>query len=96
MKTWKEQVDSLKAKFTSKITTESSQEELDTINADVAEIDALDATHNELVAENAKLKDLVVRMVSTQGSGDKPRDDKDESKPLTIDECITKIQKEGK
>lgn len=97
MKTWKEQVDSLKAKFTSRITAESSQEEIEAVNADIAEIDALDTAHNEVVTENAKLKDTIVRMVSTEGSGDRPGNDEDGSKPLTIEECMTEIQKkEGK
>ena len=96
MKTWKEQVDSLKAKFTSKITAESSIEEIEAINADVAEIDALDTAHNEVITENAKLKDTIARLVSNEGSGDKPKDDTDGSKPLNIEECMAEIEKQNK
>ena len=96
MKTWKEQVEALKAKFTSRITSEATPEEINAINADIAEIDALDTAHNEVVNECAKLKDTIVRMVSNEGSSDKPKDDETGSKPLSIDECIAQVEKGGK
>lgn len=85
---WKEQVNSLKAKFQAKITAESSQEEIDEVNGLVAELDALDSAFNELSEEHAKTKTALVRMVVNQGSGDKPKDDTDGSKPKTIEECV--------
>lgn len=85
---WKEQVDALKAKFQGKIKEDSSQEEIEEINSLIAEVDALDSAYNELEQEHAKTKSALVRMVVNQGSGDKPRDDVDGSKPKTIEECV--------
>ena len=85
---WKEQVEALKGKFQSRITTESTPEEVNEVNDLVAGIDSLDSTYNELVQEHAKTKEALVRMVVNQGSSDKPRDDVDGSKPKTIEECV--------
>ena len=93
---WKEQVEALKAKFQSKVKEDSTQEEIDEINGLIAEVDALDSAYNELEQEHAKTKTALVRMVVNQGSGDKPRDDTDGSKPKTIEECVAVVQKEGK
>ena len=93
---WKEQVEALKAKFQSKVKEDSTQEEIDEINGLIAEVDALDSAYNELEQEHAKTKTALVRMVVNQGSGDKPRDDTDGSKPKTIEECVAEVQKEGK
>lgn len=93
---WKEQVEALKAKFQSKVKENSTQEEIDEINGLIAEVDALDSAYNELEQEHAKTKTALVRMVVNQGSGDKPRDDTDGSKPKTIEECVAEVQKEGK
>ena len=94
---WKEQLDALKAKIQAKITTESSQEEIDEVNGIIADIDALDTDHNRLVEDHAKTKEAIVRMVLNQGSSDKPRDDTDGSKPKTIEECVAEeVEKGGK
>ena len=94
---WKEQLQALKAKFQGKIKEDSSQEEIDEINGFITELDALDSTYNELEVEHAKTKTALVRMVVNQGSGDKPRDDTDGSKPKSIEECVAEVQnKEGK
>ena len=93
---WKEQVESLKSKFSAKITSESSQEQIEELNSLIAEVDALDSAYNELEQEHAKTKTALVRMVVNQGSSDKPRDESSGSKPKTIEECVAEIQKEGK
>lgn len=94
---WKERVDALKARFQSKITDQSTPEEIQEVNEVVAEIDALDTSYNELGEEHAKTKTALVRMVINQGSSDKPRDDTDGSKPKTIEECVAdELEKEGK
>ena len=83
-------LESLKNSVQARITSESSADE----------IDKLDASHEEELAkaqdENAKLKDVIVRMVSTQGSSENPIDDAQGSKPMTIDEIFTKLEKENK
>ena len=86
--TFKETLEALKGKLSAKITAESSQEEIDEVNGLVADVDSLGASHEELVNEHAKTKDTLVRMVTNQGSSDKPRDDTDGSKPKSIEECV--------
>ena len=86
---------SLKSKIQAMITTDMSPEQMDTINDLVKELDDLGTSHEELVTENAKLKDTIVRVVSTQGSGDKPEDGADGSKPKTIEECVAEALNKG-
>ena len=88
MKTWKEQVYALKERFQSKITAESSQEEIDETNGVIADVESLDTAYNALLEEHAKTKEALVRMVVNQGSSDKPGDESSGSKPKTIDECV--------
>lgn len=95
--TFQEQITALKEKVKAKIKPESSEEEIQEINGLLAEMDSLEATHNELVTENAKFKDTIVRMVTNQGDGNKPKDDTDGSKPKTIEECVAEeLEKGGK
>ena len=94
---FQEQITALKEKVKAKIKPESSEEEIQEINGLLAEMDSLETTHNELVTENAKFKDTIVRMVTNQGDGNKPRDDTDGSKPKTIEECVAEeLEKGGK
>ena len=92
MLTFKEQVEALKGKFKSRITTEMSADEINAVNEDVASIEELDRSYDALVSENAKLKDTIVRMVSTEGNGSKPADESGGSKPKTIEECVAEAQ----
>ena len=95
--TFQEQITALKEKVKAKIKPESSEDEIKEINGLLAEMDSLEITHNELVTENAKFKDTIVRMVTNQGDGNKPRDDTDGSKPKTIEECVAEeLEKGGK
>lgn len=95
--TFQEQITALKEKVKAKIKPESSEDEIQEINGLLAEMDSLETTHNELVAENAKFKDTIVRMVTNQGDGNKPKDDTDGSKPKTIEECVAEeLEKGGK
>ena len=95
--TFQEQITALKEKVKAKIKPESSEDEIQEINGLLAEMDSLEATHNELVTENAKFKDTIVRMVTNQGDGNKPKDDTDGSKPKTIEECVAEeLEKGGK
>ncbi len=93
--TFQEQITALKEKVKAKIKPESSEDEIKEINGLLAEMDSLETTHNELVTENAKFKDTIVRMVTNQGDGNKPRDDTDGSKPKTIEECVAEELEKG-
>ena len=85
---FKEQAEALKARFTSKINADTSKEELDEFTSINEEIDKLESSYNELLNENAKFKDTIIRMVTNQGSSEKPQDVVEESKPLTMEEII--------
>ena len=95
--TFQEKVNALKETFKSRITAESSPEEVEALNKHQSDLDELVVEHNKVVEENAKFRDTIVRMVSTQGSSDKPKDESDGSKPKTIEECVAEqLIKEGK
>ena len=84
----KERIDALKSKFQAKITAESTPEEIQAVNEIIAELDALENDHNEVVTENGKYKDAIARMVITQGDGKQPGDESSGSKPKSMEEFI--------
>lgn len=81
-------VEALKGMFQARITPESSPEEIESTNKANLELDEIVTAYNDVVKENAKFKDTIVRMVTSQGSSDKPVDDSQGSKPKSIEECI--------
>ena len=92
-----EQLEALKKRIQAKIKAESTPEEIEEVNSIVAELDSLGSYHNEVVTENAKFKDTIVRMVTNQGNSDKPVDDSTGSKPKSIEECVAEqLEKGGK
>ena len=92
-----EKVNALKEKLNAKLTAESSPEQIEEINGLVAEVDALNNDYSNLEQEHAKTKDALVRMVVTQGNGDKPKEDESGgSNPKTIEEIIAEVEKEAK
>lgn len=95
--TFQEKVASLKGKIQAKIKPESSPEELEELNGMIAELDEVEKTHNDVVAENAKFKDTIVRMALNTGNGKKPEDESGGSNPKTIEECVAEeLEKGGK
>lgn len=95
MEKWEERIAALKKRFTERITTESSADDINDNNNAISEIDALNEQHNALKEENAKLKETIVRMVQTSGSSDKPSEASDVgSKPKTLEEIIAEKQAE--
>ena len=93
--TFKERLDALKGNLQAKIKAESTPEEIQEVNDLIAECDSLESSYNEVVTENAKFKDTIVRMVSTQGDGNKPGDDTTGSKPKSIEECVAEELEKG-
>ena len=92
-----ERLASLKAKLKAKIKPESSTEEINEINDLMKELDEVENSHNEVVAENAKFKDVIVRMALNTGDGKKPEDESGGSKPKTIEECVAEeLEKQAK
>ena len=94
--TLKERLDSLREKVKGKIKPESSQEELDEINGMLTELDEVEKSHGDLVTENAKFKDTIVRMVTTQGDDNPPPADPNGSNPRSMDQFIKDFEKENK
>lgn len=92
---FKEILESLKTKIQAKIKAESTPEEIQEINDLIADLDSLGTSHEELVTENAKFKDTIVRMVTTQGDGNKPEDGASGSKTMSIEEAVAEVQKGG-
>ena len=96
MEKWQEKVKEIKEEFTTRITQDSSAEEIEKINQSTAKVDELDKMYLEVEQENRKLKDAIARMVTSQGSSDMPHDpsDPNENKPLTLDEIIAEKLKQ--
>ena len=94
--TFQERIASLREKLKDKIKPESKKEELEEINGLIAELDDVEKDHNAVVAENAKFKDTIVKMVLKTGDGKEPEDESGGSKPKTIEECIAEVEKGGK
>lgn len=94
---FKETINSLKERFQARITAESTAEEIETYNGFIKDLEELDTSHDELVSEHAKTKDTLVRMVTNQGSVDKPVDASTGSNPKSIEECVKEeLEKGGK
>lgn len=94
--TFKEKAESLKQQFKSRITPESTPEQIKEADAMVSDLEELSSLHDALVAENAKFKDTIVRMVTNQGDATPPSDPSAESKPMSIEEAIAKVRQESK
>ena len=94
--TFKEKIEALKSKLKAKIKSESTPEEIQEINDLMAELDSLDSDFSSLSDEHSKVKDALVRITVSQGSGEAPKDESGGSKPMTIDEVLAEVEKGGK
>lgn len=92
MNEWEKRVEALKQRFTSRITTESTADEINDLNDAAAEVDALNEQYQKSLEENAKLKETIVRMVQTSGNSETPADESGGSKPKTLEEIIAEEQ----
>ena len=90
-----ERMKALKEKKQALIKPDMSSEDIQAINDEIAELDELEKSHNELVAENAKFKDTIVRMVTSEGNGKAPKDDSSGSKTMSIEEAFAEVQNNG-
>lgn len=93
--TFKERIDSLKAKLQGKIKQESTADEIAEINDLIAELDGLNTDYDGVMTEQSKLKDQIVKMVLSEGSGKKPVDESSGSKSMTIEEAIAEVESQG-
>ena len=94
--TFKERLEALRAEVKSQIKPESSEEEITRLNGISAKLDELETDYNAVVTENAKFKDTIVKMVTTEGNSDKPKDETGDDKPKTIEEIVQEeLNKQG-
>ena len=94
--TFKERLEALRAEVKSQIKPESSEEEITRLNGISAKLDELETDYNSVVTENAKFKDTFVKMVTTEGNSDKPKDETGDDKPKTIEEIVQEeLNKQG-
>ena len=93
--TLKERLDSLRAKVKAKIKPETSAEELDELNGILGELDEIENEHNNVITENTKFKDTIVRMALTQGDGKTP-DEPEGSNPTDMNQFLAKFEQEHK
>lgn len=94
---FKDDLQALRGKIQARITKDTPAEEIESLNGIIKDIDSLGASHEQLEIEHAKTKDTLVRMVTSQGNSDKPKDEVFGSKPKTIEECVAEeLEKGGK
>ena len=94
--TFKERLEALRAEVKSQIKPESSEEEITRLNGISAKLDELETDYNSVLTENAKFKDTIVKMVTTEGNSDKPKDETGDDKPKTIEEIVQEeLNKQG-
>lgn len=95
--TFKEQIDSLRAKIKSHIKPDSSEQDIADFQALLSEVDELENHHKSVEDENAKFKDKIIKMVMTEGDDKPPVDTDDGSNPKSVDELLAEFQaKENK
>lgn len=95
--TFKEKLDSLRARAKTHITPESSEEEIKAYNDILKDIDDIEKEHNDIVEVNSKYKDTIVNMVLNQGDGKTPVDEIEGAKPKGLDGLLAEFQeKENK
>lgn len=93
---FKDSVNSLREKIKGHIKPESSKEELEELNGMLASLDDMEKVHDELGVENAKFKDTIVKMVTSQGDDNPPPSDPSGSKPKSMEQFIEDFQKQNK
>ena len=90
-----ERIKALKERKQALIKADSSAEDIQAINDEVAEYDELENLYNLVVAENSKFKDTIVRMVTSEGDGKAPKDASSGSKTMSIEEAVAEVQNNG-
>ena len=91
--TFKEKLSQLREQAKSKMVKEdSSAEEIQAYTDYENSLNGLEEDYNKEVEEKAKLKDTIVRLVSSQGDGKAPKEESGESKPRTFEEIIAERQ----
>lgn len=90
-----EKIKALKERKQSLIKADMSAEDIQAINDEIAEYDELEKSYNDVLTENAKFKDTIVRMVTSEGDSKKPKDDSSGRKTMSIEEAIAEVENNG-
>ena len=93
---FKEQLDSMRAKVKKYMKPESSKEELEELNGILADLDNVEKDYNSLSQEKDKYKEKIINMVLNEGNDDIPPDDENGRKPKSMEEFINDFEKEHK
>lgn len=86
---FKEQLNLLKETAKSKLVkADASAEELEEANKFLSGLDELGASHEKVLSENAKFKDTIVSIVSSQGNGSVPPSEDGVKEPRSMEQII--------
>ena len=88
MEKFEELIEALKDSLKKQITTESTTDQIASINALEKQVDDLSASHQILVDEHKKMKDLYIQNVVNYGSAEKP---KDQNTPRSLEEIAREV-----
>lgn len=88
-----EKIKNFKDLLAGRITAESTADQIDQYNKDVAALDEINASYESLETENAKLKNTIINMVQNQGDGKTPPPLVQETQPKTMDEILADLAK---
>ena len=89
--TFKEKLDSLRARAKAIVTPESSEDDIKKSTDILGELDEIEKDFDAQSAENAKFKDTIVRMVTTQGSDKPPVNEEEGSKPISAEDLVNQM-----
>lgn len=86
--TFKEKLESIRAEFKGKINADSTPEELERINGMLASIDEIEADYTKVSEDNAKYQATIVKLVSTSGDGQPPKDEENGKQPRSLEQIM--------
>lgn len=88
MEKFEELIKALKDDLKKQITTESTTDQIATIEKLEKQVDDLSASHQILVDEHKKMKDLYIQNVVNYGSAEKP---KEQGTPRSLEEIAKEV-----
>ena len=86
MQTIKEKIESLKGKFDSSLTKDSTPEEIKEVEARKQELDAIEQEYDKIVKEKQEVTELYIQSQKNQGSKTLPEDDGNDKTPRSLEE----------
>lgn len=83
-----ELIDTISKQAKAKLNSSSSEEEINAVNDLTKNLDELKKEHENLEAENGRLKDKIIESIRSVGSSEPPADDKKEK---SLEEIIASV-----